>query len=63
MKSINRILATTTTILGVPLIWHAVMPLSVCWMNHEQIYGTFFLLLLTASAYIGCWIVKNEIEK
>lgn len=63
MEFLDRILATTATILGVPLIWHAVMSASVCWMTHEQIYGAFFLFLLTVAAYIGCWLVKNEIEK
>jgi hypothetical protein len=63
MESLNRILATTTTILGVPLIWHAVMPSSVCWMTREQICGTFLLFLLTSAAYIACWIVKKEIEQ
>lgn len=63
MKYLDRILVTTATILGVPLIWHAVMPLSVCRMNCEQIYGTFLLFLLTTGAYIALWIVKNEIEK
>lgn len=60
MTTLARILATLTTILGVPLIWHAIMPASSHWMNGAQIAGTLPLFLISAIGYTVCWLSLND---
>ncbi|MBR5887982.1 MAG: hypothetical protein IKZ07_07230 [Akkermansia sp.] len=60
MKALARILATLTTILGGPLIWHAIMPESSHWMNRAQIAGTLPLFLIFAIGYTACWLSLNN---
>ena len=60
MTTISRILATLTTILGGPLIWHAIMPESYHWMTNAQIAGTLPLFLISAIGYTVCWLSLND---
>lgn len=60
MTTLARILSTLTTILGVPLIWHAIMPESSHWMNGAQIAGTLSLFLIFAIGYTACWLSLND---
>ena len=60
MTTLARILATLTTILGVPLIWHAIMPTSSHWMNNAQIAGSLPLFLISAIGYTVCWLSLNN---
>ena len=60
MTTPARILATLTTILGVPLIWHAIMPTSAHWMNGSQIAGTLPLFLISVIGYTVCWLSLNN---
>lgn len=60
MNTLARILATLTTILGVPLIWHAIMPTSSHWMNGSQIAGSLLLFLISAIGYTACWLSLNN---
>ena len=60
MSTIARILATLTTILGVPLIWHAIMPTSSHWMTNNQIVFTLLLFVISATGYAVCWLSLNN---
>ena len=60
MATLARILATLTTILGVPLIWHAIMPASAHWMTDKQIVCTLPLFLISAVGYTACWLSLNN---
>lgn len=62
MTTLARILATLTTILGVPLIWHAIMPTSSHWMTNAQIVFTLLLFVISATGYAVCWLsLSNKI--
>ena len=60
MDTLARILATLTTILGVPLIWHAIMPTSSHWMTNGQIAYTLPLFLISVIGYTVCWLSLNN---
>lgn len=60
MKTLTNILAKVTTILGLPLIWHTIMPSSVCWMHSGQIAGAITLFLIFAISYGVCFLSLND---
>lgn len=60
MNTLARILATLTTILGVPLIWHAIMPASSHWMTQGQIACSIPFTLISAIGYSVCWLSLNN---
>lgn len=60
MNTLARILATLTTILGMPLIWHAIMPASSHWMTKGQIVFTLLLFIISATGYATCWLSLND---
>lgn len=60
MNTLARILATLTTILGVPLIWHAVMPTSSHWLTNVQIAFTLLLFIISSVGYTACWLSLNN---
>lgn len=60
MKTITNILATITTIIGVPLIWHTIMPQSAHWMTGTQIGFAIMLFVILASGYTVCWLSLNN---
>lgn len=60
MTTHARILATLTTILGVPLIWHAIMPTSSHWMTNSQIACSLMLFIISTTGYIACWLSLNN---
>lgn len=60
MTTLARFLATLTTILGVPLIWHAIMPTSSHWMTNSQIAFSLLLFIISATGYTVCWLSLNN---
>ena len=60
MKTLTHILAVLTSLVGVPLLWHVIMPASSHWMNGAQIAGTLLLFIIFAIGYTVCWLSLNN---
>lgn len=60
MKTLTHILATLTTILGVPIIWHTIMPTTAHWMTDAQIGFAVLLFIILASGYTVSWLSLNN---
>ena len=47
MKKARNIFAAVSLIIFLPLLWHALMPLSLCWLQWDQIgLGAVIVFLL-----------------
>ena len=60
MKTLSTILAVLTSLVGVPLLWHAIMPASSHWMNGPQIAGSLTLFIIFAIVYAACRLSLNN---
>ena len=60
MKTLTYILAVLTSLVGVPLLWHALMPVSAHWMQGTQIGASFMFFILTSIGCVACWLSLNN---
>lgn len=60
MKVVRNIFIAITILLLVPLLWHAIAPMSLCWMQTDQIGVSIFCVLAFGIAAFGTHVEMDS---
>lgn len=63
MKIVRNIFAVLTLTLLAPLMWHAIAPMALCWLQAEQIGVSIFGMIVFGLTAIYLHLVLLEGDK